>query len=133
MTSSIPLWLCPHRPARAPGRIRGHRTFFEARFQALLRADPDKRRGARTGRTIDPAAPERRPIVLARPTGFRLERTPMAAHIDHSAFEPDLELGDAHGFDAGWIRALIVGEARLDRSQALDLYHRAPLHSLGRW
>jgi len=40
---------------------------------------------------------------------------------------------DACGFDAGWLRALIAGEARLDAESALRMYHTVPLFTLGRW
>ena len=40
---------------------------------------------------------------------------------------------DYKEFDSGWLRAIIHGETRLTTDQALDLYHRAPLHELGKW
>ena len=39
----------------------------------------------------------------------------------------------AAGVDAGRLRAVIAGEARLTREEAMCLYHRAPLFALGRW
>lgn len=50
-----------------------------------------------------------------------------------SGYPDDLPLPEAAGFDIGWVRAIVDGTERLTRESALDLYHRAPLHVLGRW
>ncbi|MBL1216168.1 MAG: radical SAM protein [Planctomycetes bacterium] len=44
-----------------------------------------------------------------------------------------MPLPEVSGVDPGWIRAIVSGTERLTREQALDLYHQAPLHALGRW
>ncbi|MFG0330906.1 MAG: radical SAM protein [Phycisphaerales bacterium] len=48
-------------------------------------------------------------------------------------FQREIDLGDGVGFDLGRLRAIVRGEARMSREEALDLYYRAPLHELGRW
>ncbi len=42
-------------------------------------------------------------------------------------------LPNSAGFDQGWLQAIVDGEARMTVEQALAVYHRAPLHELGRW
>ncbi len=45
----------------------------------------------------------------------------------------DPDPGRCDPFDAGHLRAVITGEARLTREEALRLYHEASLTQLGRW
>ena len=55
-----------------------------------------------------------------------------SATSEHRA-DPASISNSNHAIDMGWMNALIAGETRLTPDQALDLYHNAPLHELGRW
>jgi len=53
---------------------------------------------------------------------------------DSLGVDIDELVGDVpSGFDAGWVRAVVAGEARMTKQEALDVFHRAALHDLGRW